>query len=100
MYGQSYGICGGMDGRLVVVANVEYGIRDGACGVSLYGQSDGICGGMDGRLVAVVNVDYGIKGGTCDGVDGRLVGDTDILTTVKGQSVHQEEICSGFKVIS
>ena len=78
---------------------MEYGIRDGACGVSLYGQSDGICGGKDDRLVAVVNVDHGIKGGTCDVGDGRLVGDTDILATVKGQSVHQEEICSGFRHI-
>ena len=40
-----------MDGRLVAVGIVEYGIRDG------------LCGGMDGSLVVVGNVEYGIRVG-------------------------------------
>ena len=43
-------ICGGLDARLVVVGNMEYGIRDG------------ICGRVDGRWLVVGNVDYAKSG--------------------------------------
>ena len=51
-------ICAGVDKRLVVVGNVEYGIRDGTC-----------AGRVDGILVVVGNVEYWKSDGICGGVD-------------------------------
>ena len=48
----------GLDGELVVVGSVEYGIRDG------------ICGGVDNGLVVVESVEYGVGYGTCGAMDG------------------------------